>query len=324
MLRVANILFIMASIWYCSNTSTTCRTSFTTRPMLGHRCVINDPSNQSILLNTARTQCLWKCLSSDDCVVVSYNHLLNICELSRQLCDTIASAADFSMNVYGMRRQFCSQWVPASEFDEQGAIVFPQRLEDSDDIAVARKKVESALFPGKYQLFGDFKINVAVDENTVVKGQDGEVLLVDPACLFAWVPYQSPNVLPLGAFVGGYDSSKEDLYVARSFTKDTYSIGYYKPSTSFAYFVKGGQARTSETMDILVIVWALHNMVYHIINIIWKKGSWSFSTCLFAPSARNHEPLYNEGLAKHDENGINKTYPSHKDVECSQLHTPTL
>ena len=153
MLLVDNVFVVMLISWYCAKPSDTARTNFTRQPLLGYQCVLNDPSYQITRLNTARAQCVWRCLSRDDCVVVSHNHRLNSCELSMQLCDRVAAHGDFSINMYGMDRPLCSHWVSISGFDAQKAVVFPQISIGTQNIAVARKRTNSGLFPGKYMLF---------------------------------------------------------------------------------------------------------------------------------------------------------------------------
>ena len=116
--------------WCCSSchllsTSAALRATFTRRPLLGYRCVLGNQTHQTTLLNIARAQCVWRCLSSNNCKVVSFNHRLNNCELSVQLCDMVASAADFSINVYGMKRILCSHWVPKSDYDAAKSVLIP-------------------------------------------------------------------------------------------------------------------------------------------------------------------------------------------------------
>ena len=93
-----------------------------------------------------------------------------------------------------------------------------------------------------------------MNEDTVVKDDQGEVLLMDSECPWKWIPYTSPNILPGGAVEGGYDLNKEPLYVARAKFGDTYSIGYYMSSKLRGYFVISGEVKTRTVMDILVIL----------------------------------------------------------------------
>ena len=55
-----------------------------------------------------------------------------------------------------------------------------------------------------------------MNEDTVVRDVGGEILLVDSECLWKWIPYTSPNMLPIGAVEAGYDLDKEPLYVAKA------------------------------------------------------------------------------------------------------------
>ena len=171
-----------------------------------------------------------------------------------QLCDRVAAHRDFSINMYGMDRPLCSHWVFISGFDAQKAVAFYQRFIGTQTIAVARKRTNSALYPGKYMHFNKFRIIIALDENIIVSDKQGEVLHVDPACIWRWIPYTSPNSLPVGALVAGYNIEGEHLYVARAIFDDVYSIGYYKSSTSLGYFMIFGEVRTATVMDILIIL----------------------------------------------------------------------
>ena len=254
MLYVAKGLLVMVITRYCTKLIVTLQSHFTRHPLFGNRCMLDEPSNQTTVLNTARAQCVWRCLSSEVFKVVSYNHRLNSCDLSMQLCDTVAFAANFSIIVCGIHRPLCSRWVPKSEFDEKRAVVFPQRLGGIYTIAVARKRKGTGLYPGKHQRFGTFSIIIADDESTFVKDDRGEILLMDSTCIWTWIPFCSPNELMVGAFLAGYDMGKVPLYVARAMFTDTYSIGYYKSNKMLGYFTFEGGVRTSTTMDILVVL----------------------------------------------------------------------
>ena len=93
-----------------------------------------------------------------------------------------------------------------------------------------------------------------VEENIIVSGDRGEVLLVDSACLWIWVPHTSPNTLPIGAFATGYGISGETLFVAKAKFEGTHSIGYYRSSKLLGYFMIFGEVRTTTAMDILVLL----------------------------------------------------------------------
>ena len=174
-----------------------------------------------------------------------------------QLCDKVVLNTDFSINVYGMNRELCLQWVPVAIYDAQKAIVFKHKNDSSAEIAVARKRVNTGLYPGKHLRFAHFQTIVVVDENTQVQDLQSEILLVDQACYWKWVPYTSPNDMPVGAIKAGYDVNGESLYVARAVVNGYYSIGNYRPSRMKGYFGIFGAIKTLNTMDILIILWSI-------------------------------------------------------------------
>ena len=254
MLCVVDILLVIVFTWERINTAVTSRTNFTRQPFLGYRCQLNDTSYQMTLLNTSRDRCVWRCLSNDSCIVLSYNHMFNYCELSVQLCDSVMQDTHFSINVYGIDRKRCLHWVPESGYDPQKAVVFPVAAHLTYNIAVARKRVNSGLYPGKQNRGSTLDIIIVMYEDIIVSDKRGEILLVDSACLWEWIPYTSPNILPVGAVEGGYDPKQEPLYVARARFENFYSTGYYKASNMLGYFMIWGEVRTAYTMDILVIL----------------------------------------------------------------------
>ena len=211
---VAHALVILITL-RCAKPCATLRRAFTRQPLLGYRCVTDNAPNLTTLLDIDRAQCVWRCLSSYDCVGVSHNHRLNYCELSRRPCDRVMSDEDFSVNVYGIDRKLCLQWVPESEFDGQKAVMMKKDPPLEKKIAVARMNQNSGLYPGRQNRFNLMKIKIAVDENTFVLGVRGEVLLMDESCVWAWIPYASSDNLPVGAVVGGYDVEGL-LYIARN------------------------------------------------------------------------------------------------------------
>ena len=244
----------MLLTWNCARPSITFRTTFTRQPLLGYQCVLSDPASQTTWVNTSRAQCVWRCLSSDKCVVVNHNHRFNRCELSTQLCDSVVSNTEFSLNVFGMSRKFCSSWVSNLRCNATKAVAFARKLGRTLQVAVARKQVDTGLYPGKCKFSQLSTIKITIDDGTVVSDDHGEILLVDSACLCTWIPYTSPNVLPVGAVAGGHDISKEPLYVARAMLEDIYSIGYYKSSKLLGYFVFRNAVNTTTAMEILVIL----------------------------------------------------------------------
>ena len=253
MLFAANILPVIFIAWYQIKPGAILRTNFTGQPLLGHRCELSYRPSQTTLLNTSRAQCVWRCLSTDSCVVVSYNHMLSSYELSVQLCDSVVPNADLSINVYGMNRKLCSHWVSQSGYDPQRAVLTPIKTGSTTKLAVVRKQVNSGLYPGK-RIHNRVFISVVINDDTVVKDDRGEILLVDSACLWKWIPYTPPNILPVGAVDAGYDFNKEPLYVARAIFGTIYSLGYYKSSKMLGYFIISSKVTKTNVIDILVIL----------------------------------------------------------------------
>ena len=204
-----------------------------------------------LLFNIAHAQCVWRCLSSKTCVVISHNLLYNYCELSVELCDHLEPNEEFTITIYGAEVRTCmQQWVSVSEYDPQRAVAFKKSKSSGDLIAVGRVLHNTSIYPAKHKRFlsFDFRANV---NTRMLKTDDGEVLLLGSNCLTAWVRYSVPNAFPVGAVVGG-QIGEELLYVARA-RKLEYSIGYFKKETQLGYFTSGG-AFTTDTMEILVVV----------------------------------------------------------------------
>ena len=234
---VAHVLLAILITRFCATPCATLRTTFTRHPLIGYRCLTDNDPDLTTLLDIARAQCGWRCLSSDDCIGISHNHRRNYCELSRCPCDRMMSDEDLSVNVYDIDRKLCLQWVTEPKFDGQKAVMMKKNPPLEQKIAVARMNQNIGLYPGRQTRFKMMKIKIAVDES----------------CVWAWIPYASSDNLPVGAVVGGYDVEGL-LYVARVFVDGSYSIGYYKSSKSLGYFVFGKEVRAYRVMEIFVIL----------------------------------------------------------------------
>ena len=254
MFIVVNTLLVLVTMWSRITSIESLRTAFTRQPLLGHQCVLDNTTSLTIWLNTFRPQCVWRCLSTESCLVVSHNHRLNYCELSTQLCDRIEPNPDFSVNIYGMDRRLCISWVPDSEHDPERAVEFIRIPGIKTKIAVSRIQNKKGSYPGKQRRFGKFDTDAAVNASTYVRQENAEVLLVDSACRWLWLAYKAPNALPVGAVEGGY-AEKEPLYIARQMHNNLYTIGYYKSSAQLGYFVNFDQVKLEKDMKILVIIW---------------------------------------------------------------------
>ena len=67
-----------------------------------------------------------------------------------------------------------------------------------------------------------------------------------------------------GAFASGYDVNKATLYVDRAVFRGTYSIDYYHGNAMLGYFMIYGKVRTSQSMEILEVLW-ISTIAYEVI-----------------------------------------------------------
>ena len=250
------VLLLMASL--SIRPGGTCKTAHTKSPLLGYRCVMDDPSNLMTFTDTARPQCVWRCLSLRDCLVVSHNGVDDTCELAMQRCDRLAAHPDFSVNVYGIERGKCAHWISTNLFDEQKAVVFPQGANAANKIAVARLVMNNMVYPGKFTRFGGYRIYVALSATNFEISQSGQVLHLSSTCQPAWISYSPTNNSPVsmaGVVVGGR-IDQEPVYVARARFSGIYAIGYYRHTTKQGYFLVQGEAMatSANNMELLVLV----------------------------------------------------------------------
>ena len=150
-------------------------------------------------------------------------------------CGSLVARADFSVNVYDMDRKLCLNRSHVIMYDAETATVFKHKAEEPHKIVVARKQVNTGLYPGKHLRFDRFQIVVVKESTQVIDGQGD---LVGPVCYWKCVLYTSPNALPVGAIKAGYDVNEDSLYVARAKVNGYYCIGYYKPIQRRGYFAK--------------------------------------------------------------------------------------
>ena len=236
----------------------TLRTAYTKKPLLGYRCVMDDPYNLMTFTHTARPQCVWRCLSLCACMVVSHNGLDDTCELAMQRCDRLQGYRNFSVNIYGIDRSKCTHWVSKTLYDAQKAISFQQKASAAYKIAVARLVLNTGVYPGKNIRFLNHGIYVAVSATEIRASlSSGQVLHLSPTCQPAWIPYPSSYSNPLsriGAVVGGRIGN-EDVYVARAHFGPIYNIGYYRLTSQLGYFFMNGKANaTADDLEILMLV----------------------------------------------------------------------
>ena len=234
--------------------SETCRTTHTQPPLLGYHCVLNNTSVATNLTSISHVQCRLACLSRNNCIVISYNHVYNYCELGSDMCSYLEQNEEFIVNLYGKDRRNCLEWVPLTEYDPQRAVAFLNGLLSKNIVAVARVPFNTGVYPGKYQLFRNYAIHVAFDNDERIVRYDGEVLLVNPGCYSAWLAYSVPNTIPSGA-VSGCHNGKENLYVARAMISDNrYVIGYFRKDSGLVYYKYPNTVVKNDTAEILVLL----------------------------------------------------------------------
>ena len=254
-IHMTHVLLVFAAALYFITQTETLRRTYTRQPMLGQRCHLNEPKFLTTLLNIARTQCVWRCLSNDSCLVVSHNHRHNYCELSPRACNKVLPNADFTINAYGSERSQCLRWVPPAQYDSTTAVEFFKTYNDITVLSVGRVKDSTGLYPGKYRKTALSVQYIKKASKYAITGSNCEVLLVDPSCMWAWIKYTGGNKLPVGAVSAGYYRN-DTLYVVRSMFGIKWSIGYYRPSSKRGYFAYDYKPHNKRlNLQLLVLLW---------------------------------------------------------------------
>ena len=258
----SRIFVVVLSIaGFLSTLQGTYRITFTQRPLLGHRCALNNMTDMPVLgnlTNNAYAQCVWRCLSNKNCVGISHNIVYNYCELSAQLCEYLEPNEEFIVNFYGVHfydedHKYCLQWKSLDQYDPRKAVAFPLSPSSPQSIiAVARILHATGLYPGKYKRYQKFDIRAVLESGKHAVAKVGEVLLLGPGCRSIWVAYLALSALPVGAVVGGH-IGEELLYVARTIRGNDYGIGYFRKSTQRGYFRMKSNVKT-KTIELLVLL----------------------------------------------------------------------
>ena len=252
-MRCVGIIFLI--VGHFNMLCETCRTTYTQQPLVGYRCVLNNSSIVTNLASIGHAQCHLTCLSRNSCIVISYNHIYNYCDLADEICNYLEPNEEFTVNLYGKDRRNCHQWVPLTEYDPQRAVAFLNGPSYKNIVAVARVSHNTGIYPGKYQRYKYYKLHVVLNNGNMIIKYDGEVLLADPDCYTAWLAYSIPNTMPAGA-VGGGQIGDETLYVGRAMRQDgKYAIGYFRKNAGlYYYFDKPTEVVKNDTMEILVLL----------------------------------------------------------------------
>ena len=236
----------------------TLRMVYTKLPLMGYRCVMDNPSDLLTFANTDTPQCVWRCLSLKTCVVVNHNGLVDTCELAMQRCDRLEAHPDFSVSVCGVDRSNCVHWISVTFFDQQKAVIFPQGGNGTSKIAVSRIVRNTGVYPGEVIDIEPPRIRflstVAVSATEYALSRTGQVLHLSPSCQPAWMPYSTINNHEAESVVGGRIANNEDVYAARAHFGYIYTIGY-RPTIGLGYFVVGGKVNaTADDLEMLVLV----------------------------------------------------------------------
>ena len=244
---IYQVLFIVLKLFLAVHVIAACETRYTKEPLYEHRCV---SGSEVVVHHVDRSRCQWQCLKQN-CSYTNYNPDSNQCEIGLGQCESLAPAAGVLVNVYWQPRAVCLHW---------GSYQEPRRvaLWGGSPRAVSRIKHGQALVVGKYvadpndpRMWANNqgeRIGVSQGSGNVI-----EVLTTIDGCPLFWILFTGGNPLPNQAVVGGYLANGKATYVARVQYRNNLACGYYNLDTKMAYYESGG-ARTSSTMEILVLI----------------------------------------------------------------------
>ena len=231
-----------------------CYIRYTKQPTAGHRCVAS--SNTEVTLRqTARPQCVWRCLNLNTCRYINHNYNTGQCDLGLDKCESLVPAIGVVVSVFGPPRDVCVHW---GSRHEPGRVVV--ELQFSNNIRyLARIAKDDTVLVGKFNpKFGRFYGNNEGERVGPVleTEQDIAFLTMDPACTLQWMPYTVGGLLSFGVVSGGLlpDGSTTYMYVSKvTHDEVRLSFGYYNTKAEFVYYELAG-ARTKTSMEILVLV----------------------------------------------------------------------
>ena len=242
------VLYLVLSLPSLTLFAAACETMYTKHPLYGYRC----KSSFDIVLHQAdRTECQWRCLKIPNCSYINYNPESDQCEIGLGQCESLAPAIGVMVNVYWQPRDVCLHW---GSYQQPGRVAFGA----GSHRPAARIKHGEALVVGKYAAYRSNPFIFANNQGQRIiavlgSGNVIEVLTTIASCPLFWVPYTGGNLLPSGVVVGGYLANGKAIYVARVLYRGDLACGYYNLDTEMAYYESGG-ARTSSTMEILVLI----------------------------------------------------------------------
>ena len=203
-------LYLIRQIMGCTN-------SYTNRPLNGYYCAGEAYATH---YNVTQGLCRWTCLTSLQCVTMSYNPVSGACLLASVPCVLASKHEEFMLMIFQKQEHVdCGVWVE----DEFGVIPARMLTPRAGNAYVARVSVNGDLLVGGANLPGQ-------NWNTYIAYHGGhpyypteELLTVHPNCTMAWFPYKAGDELPPKAVVTGMLTNGRCLYSSASF---------HAPSTS--------------------------------------------------------------------------------------------
>ena len=249
---VYTILYLVLSLPSLTLLAVACETRYRKQPLYGHHCI---SSSDVVVLQADHTECQWRCLRTQDCSYINYNTDRDQCEIGLGQCESLAPANGIMVSVYWQPRDICLHW---GSYQEPGRVAVGEAGLSPPSYA-GRAKIGEAMVLGKFLAYsGGLHIWVN-NQGTMTSVNHGsgnivEVLTTVSGCPLFWVPYTGGDPLPSGAVVGGYLTNGKATYVARKHYSTDVAGGYYNTESELVYFASGA-ARTSGTMEVLVLIW---------------------------------------------------------------------
>ena len=194
---------------------------------------------------TAKPQCIWRCLQMERCRYINYNSVTVQCELGLSQCGSLQPAIGVMVQAFGTSRHGCLHW---GSREEPGWVPI---VAENGRVYAARTRRGEVLLIGT---FANGKLWANDDGVEVETDHNIEFLAKNASCPLPWMSYTAGEPLPFGAVTGGRFADGSDTYVARVHHKNKiFRFGYFHPKSAAVYYqYYGVQARTS--MDILVLL----------------------------------------------------------------------
>ena len=222
-----------------------------------HRCVTKNETYISYP-SQSRHNCVINCSRRQDCQVVNFNSLSQICYLTDQPC-MILEADDHHATYFKPPPDTCLRWISLGQHSPDHAIyLHPCHIPRHKIYLycyIGRRMSPPHTLPGSVYLYDE--TYTALDGNIVRTGS-WEALQVTPGCPVQWIPYTAGNDIPTRSVIGGHLASgtSSNIYIIRVKTIwNGYGIilpGYYDPISQRAYAVFNTVLTFTE-MEMLVV-----------------------------------------------------------------------